>query len=74
MGKRQCSRSWNNYLLWTINKRFAALGHGIMDIDTGELLEIANGEIVTTNIISVIKGEKEKSRRNKREYNKTKTQ
>lgn len=39
-------------------KRFAALGHGIMDIDTGELLEIANGEIVTTNIISVIKGEK----------------
>lgn len=39
-------------------KRFAALGHGIMDIDTGELLEIADGEIVTTNIISVIKGEK----------------
>lgn len=38
--------------------RFAALGHGIMDIDTRELLEIANGEIVTTNIIDVKKGEK----------------
>jgi len=38
--------------------RFAALGHGIMDVDTGELLEIANGEIVTANILSINKGEK----------------
>ena len=38
--------------------RFAALGHGIMDIDTGELLEIANGEIVTTNILSINKSQK----------------
>ena len=41
-------------------KRFAALGHGIMDIDTGELLKIADGEIVTANIVSIIKGEKKK--------------
>ena len=40
------------------SKMFAALGHGIMDIDTGELLEIANGEIVTTNILSINKSQK----------------
>jgi len=37
---------------------FAALGHGITDIDTADLIEIANGQLVTTNIISIIKGEK----------------
>lgn len=36
---------------------FAALGHGITDIDTSELIQIANGELVTTNIISIVKGE-----------------
>ena len=36
---------------------FAALGHGIYDIDTEEIVEISNGEFVTTNIINVIKGE-----------------
>ncbi len=39
---------------------FAALGHGITDIDTYDLIEIANGELVTTNILSIIKGEKGK--------------
>ncbi len=39
------------------SKTFAALGHGITDIDTSELIQIANGELVTTNILSVIKGE-----------------
>lgn len=38
-------------------KTFAALGHGITDIDTGELIEISGGEFVTTNIIKTIKGE-----------------
>ena len=38
--------------------RFAALGHGILDIDTRALVEIANGEIVTADILSVQKGEK----------------
>ena len=37
---------------------FAALGHGIVDVDTLDLIDIANGELVTTNIISINKGKK----------------
>lgn len=37
---------------------FAALGHGIVDVDTDKLINIANGEIITTNILSIVKGEK----------------
>lgn len=37
---------------------FGALGHGINDVDTYELIDIANGELVTTNIIDIVKGEK----------------
>ena len=37
---------------------FAALGHGIVDIDTGGILNIANGELVTSKLISIQKGEK----------------
>lgn len=36
---------------------FAALGHGITDIDTSELISIASGELVTTQILSIVKGE-----------------
>ena len=43
-------------------KNFAALGHGIQDVDTGKLIAIAKGEIVTANIIDVVKGEKGKPR------------
>ncbi len=39
---------------------FGALGHGITDIDTGELLTISKGEILKSNIISVQKGLKGK--------------
>ena len=39
-------------------KTFAALGHGIQDIDTEQLLDIAKGDFITTNIISIVKGEK----------------
>ena len=39
---------------------FALLGHGITDIDTKELITISNGELVTTNIVSIQKGEKGK--------------
>lgn len=39
-------------------KTFGALGHGIADIDTGELLNIASGEFVTTRILNIVKGEK----------------
>ena len=37
---------------------FASLGHGILDIDTEQLLDIAKGEFVTTNVVSIQKGEK----------------
>ena len=36
---------------------FACLGHGINDVDTYELINIANGELVTTNILDIVKGE-----------------
>ena len=39
---------------------FGSLGHGITDIDTGDLVTIANGELVTTNIINIQKGERGK--------------
>lgn len=39
-------------------KNFAALGHGILDIDTRELISISNGEITTANIVSIAKGKK----------------
>lgn len=38
---------------------FAALGHGIQDIDTEELVEISSGEFVTAAILNIEKGEKE---------------
>lgn len=41
-------------------KMFATLGHGILDVDTSDLIKIANGELVTTNILNIQKGEKGK--------------
>lgn len=38
-------------------KNFGALGHGITDIDTEELINIASGEFVTTKILNIQKGE-----------------
>ena len=38
-------------------KTFGALGHGITDIDTGKLINIANGEFITTKVVSITKGE-----------------
>lgn len=37
-------------------KTFGALGHGITDIDTGELIDIANGDFITTRVLSITKG------------------
>ena len=45
---------------------FAALGHGITDIDTGDLIEIQNGEFVTADVVSIIKGKKGEPRKNSR--------
>ncbi len=39
------------------SKTFGALGHGITDIDTEELIHIASGEFVTTRILNITKGE-----------------
>lgn len=48
------------------SKEFACLGHGISDIDTEELITIASGELVTTDIVDIKKGQRGKPRRNKR--------
>lgn len=37
-------------------KSFGALGHGITDIDTEELINIESGEFVTTRILNISKG------------------
>ena len=39
------------------SKSFGALGHGITDIDTEQLIDIASGEFVTTKILNIVKGE-----------------
>lgn len=36
--------------------QFGALGHGINDVDTYELIDIASGELVTTNILEIVRG------------------
>lgn len=41
------------------SNKFGALGHGIQDIDTQNLVEIASGELVTAEVIDIEKGEKE---------------
>ena len=50
------------------SKKFAALGHGITDSDTDKLIDIESGELVTSTIVSIKKGESGKPRRNKRKY------
>ncbi len=38
--------------------KFGALGHGISDTDTGELLDVSQGELYQAQILSVLKGSK----------------
>lgn len=47
-------------------KTFGALGHGITDIDTEELINIASGEFITTRILNITKGESGLPRKNPR--------
>lgn len=42
----------------TENQKFGALGHGINDVDTGELLELSEGALYDTNIQEIKRGEK----------------
>lgn len=53
------------------SKTFGALGHGITDIDTDELINIESGEFVTTRILNIKKGEIRKSRKNTRNNRKS---
>lgn len=39
-----------------LNGHFGALGHGISDTDTGDIIEIKNGELYDTEVIGVEKG------------------
>lgn len=54
------------------SKTFGALGHGITDIDTEELINIASGEFVTTRILNITKGESGAPRQNTRNRRKSK--
>lgn len=38
--------------------KFGALGHGVSDVDTGELLEISEGRLYDTRIVDIKKGER----------------
>lgn len=49
-------------------KKFAALGHGIIDVDTEKLINISSGELVTSKIASIVKGKEGIPRRNKRKH------
>ena len=40
-------------------KTFAALGHAITDIDTGNIINTSSGDIDSVDIVSIIKGEKD---------------
>lgn len=42
----------------TEDMRFGALGHGITDTDTGELLKTSGGSLYDTNILEIVKGER----------------
>lgn len=44
-----------------VTNKIATLGHGILDVDTEELIDISTGELTTTNVVSVIKGENGKA-------------
>lgn len=39
-------------------KKFGALGHGIADVDTKEIMKVKDGKIMRSNIIGVKRGEK----------------
>ena len=39
------------------SKKFAALGHGITDADTDKLIDIESGELVTSDVVYIKKGE-----------------
>lgn len=53
---RQDTQGIGTLTYYTEDGEFGALGHGITDSDTGELIEIDSGNIYRANIINIIKG------------------
>ena len=43
--------------------KVAMLGHGILDVDTEELIDISDGKVTNTSVVSIIKGENGKTGR-----------
>ena len=43
--------------------KVAMLGHGILDVDTEELIDISDGKITNTSVVSIVKGENGKTGR-----------
>lgn len=41
-----------------LTKKFGSLGHGIVDVDTKEIMKVKDGKIMKSDIISIKKGEK----------------
>ena len=39
-------------------EQFGALGHGVYDVDTGELMTIKNGSILSSELTDIVKGKK----------------
>lgn len=42
------------------SKKFGALGHGIADVDTGALMSIKDGEVMSSKVVSIQEGKKGK--------------
>ncbi len=53
---RQDTQGIGTLTYYTPEGDFGALGHGITDSDTGELIEIEEGNIYQANIINIVKG------------------
>src|SRR5699024_684094 len=43
-------------LTYTSNENFGGLGHGICDMDTGELMDIKGGYLISANVDTIAKG------------------
>lgn len=43
-------------LTYVAGRKFGALGHGVNDIDTGELVELSHGELRNADVLGIIRG------------------
>ena len=48
--------------------KYAALGHGISDEDSKNLIKVGNGEVYSAEVLSITKGQVDNPRRNKRVF------